>query len=234
MPYAVMLVLALAAGTPQTNALSAGRIREEVASVVAQRLRDAGSDARISGIDGVRDQSLPAGRVELSVGEIAGRWPRTRAGVPVRVEVDGRLVRTLTAWVTLRDMRVVLTYADAAAARTPAEALRLLPADVDMTCCDAAAAVAATGDLAGMRLRRSARAGAPVLATDFEPMPEVSARERVDIEVDRGMVRLRTRGVALMDGRIGERIQVRPDAAEEAIVARVVATRKVRIDEDTP
>ena len=61
---------------------------EVITDVVAQRLYDVGSQARIVAIDGLRDQVLPAGRVDLSVGAIAGRWPRARAGIPVRIAVD--------------------------------------------------------------------------------------------------------------------------------------------------
>lgn len=232
MPQTLLFVLALAAASPRTNALLAERIREDVSAVVARRLHDVGSDAQIVAIEGVRDQMLPTGRVELSVGAIAGRWPRSRAGVPVRIEVDGRNVRTLTAWVTLRDTRTVLAYERSTAARVPANVLRLRPAEVDMTCCDAAP-VTDVSDLAGLRLRRATRAGEPVLTSDFEPMPEVEARARVEIEVERGAVRLRTQGIALADGRVGDRIRVRPDATEQAVLARVVATSKVRIDDDT-
>ncbi len=232
MPHTLLFVLALAAASPQPNALPAERIRQDVSAVVARRLHDVGSGARIVAIEGVRDQILPAGRVELSVGVIAGHWPRSRAGVPVRIEVDGRNVRTLTVWVTLRDMRTVLAYERSAAARTPADALRLRPAEVDLTCCDAAP-VADIGDLAGLRLRRAARVGEPVLVSDFEPVPEVEARAQVEIEVERGAVRLRMQGMALADGRIGDRIRVRPDATEQTVLARVVATSKVRVDEDT-
>lgn len=232
MSNACLLALALAAASPGANALPAERIRRDVSAVVARRLHDLGSEAQIVAIEGLRDQALPAGRAGLSIGEIAGRWPRARAGVPVRIEVDGRAVRTLTAWVTLRDTRTVLAYERSAAARTPGDALRLRTAEVDMTCCDGAP-VADPADLAGQRLRRAARAGAPALVSDFEPVPAVEARAQVEIEVERGPVRLRTRGVALADGRVGDRVRVRPDATESTVVARVVANSKVRIDDDT-
>lgn len=232
MPHTILFALALAAAPPGANAVPAERMRRDVSAVVTQRLQAIGSDARIVAIEGLRDQTLPAGRVELSVGTIAGRWPRARAGVPVRIEVDGRVVRTLTAWVSLRDLRTVLAYESRAAAGTRGDALRLQPAEVDMTCCEGAAVVDAA-DLAGLRLRRAARAGMPALASDFEPAPAVEARARVEIEVERGGVRLSTPGIALADGRIGDRVRVRPEATEQTVLARVVATRKVRIDEDT-
>ncbi len=205
-------------------------IRRDVEAAVSQRLREANSTARVLGIRGVRDQSLPLGRVTLEVGAIAGRWPRARAGVPVRLIVDGRTVRTLTAWIELSDMRNVLTYADPASAKAPADALRLVAGDVDMTCCDGAPASTADA-LAGMRVRRAVRAGEPVLLSDFEPMPDVAERQPVGIEVVRGSVRLTTVGTALVDGRIGQIIAVRPEASEHTVKARVTAKQTVTLDE---
>jgi flagella basal body P-ring formation protein FlgA len=224
------MAAALASPTEATQTLPGAQIQREVETVLAQRLREAGSSARIVAISGVRDQSLPSGRAQAEVGMIPGRWPRARAGVPVRLTVDGRPVRTLTAWVETTDVRPVLTYADATNARTAADALRLVVGDVDMTCC-AGAPVADADALRGQRLRRAVRAGAPVLPSDFEPMPDVAERQQVTIEVVRGPVRLTTVGIALADGRIGQTIAVRPDASERAVAARVTDKKKVSLDE---
>lgn len=231
MPIPGLFALMLAAATTAT--LSAERQRDAVAAAIAGRLRTTQSTARIVAIDGLRDQSLPAGRATIEVGAIAGRWPRARAGVPVRLSVDGRTVRTLTAWVLLDDMRRVLTYAATNAARTPATALRLAPGEVDMTCC-ASPAVQDTAEIAALRLRRAVRAGEPVLASDFEPMPAVAARAQVEIEVEQGAVRLRTQGIALADGSLGASVPVRPEGAQSVVTARVIATGKVRIDDAFP
>lgn len=227
---ALAMAAALASPSPAAQTLPAADIQREVETVLAQRLRDAGSSARIVAIVGVRDQSLPGGRAKAEVGAIPGRWPRARAGVPVRLTVDGRAVRTLTAWVETTDVRRVLTYAEAGKPRTAGDALRLVAGDVDMTCCDGAPV--ADGDaLRGQRLRRAVRAGAPVLPSDFEPMPDVAERQQVTIEVVRGPVRLTTVGTALADGRIGQIIAVRPDASDSAVLVRVTDKKKVSLDE---
>lgn len=224
------IAAALASAPSATFTMPSTDIQRDVEAAVTQRLRDAGSSARVCGVTGVRDQALPAGRVTLDVGAIAGRWPRARAGVPVRLSVDGRVVRTLTAWVELGDVRRVPTYADRAAAKSPADALHLTAGDVDMICCDGATAPSADA-LAGMRLRRAVRAGEPVLLSDFEPMPDVVERQRVGIEVMRGPVRLTTTGTALVDGRIGQVIAVKPDASAHTVKARVTAKHMVALDE---
>lgn len=227
-----IFAIAAALGSAQSGTLTlpSADIQRDVEAAVTQRLREADSSARVLGVSGVRDQSLPMGRVTLDVGAIAGRWPRARAGVPVRVSVDGRVVRTVTAWVALGDVRSVLTYAEPASAKTPVDALRLVAGDVDMICCDGAVA-ASVDTLAGTRVRRQVRAGEPVLLSDFEPLPDVAERQQVAIEVVRGPVRLTTVGTALADGRIGQVIAVRPDASEHTVKARVTAKRMVALDE---
>lgn len=229
LPIALVLAAAVASATPQQR-VPAADIQRDVAAAVAQRLRDAGSAAQVRGVSGVSDQSLPAGAFALEIGDVAGRWPRTRAGVPVHLRVNGRTVRTLVAWVELRDVRTVMTYANDAGARTRADALRLVPREVDMTCC-AGEVVADASALADQRVRRAVRAGAPAMAADFEAMPDVAERQTVEIEVVRGTVRLTTVGTALADGRIGQTIAVRADGAEQPVRARVSAKQKVILDE---
>ena len=229
LPLALVLAAVVAAATPAQR-VPAADIQRDVADALAQRLREAGSAAQVRGVTGVSDQALPAGQVSLEIGNVAGRWPRARAGVPVHLRVDGRTVRTLVAWVELSDLRTVLTYADDAGARTRGDALRLQPREVDMTCC-VGEPVRDAGALAELRVRRAVRAGAPAMAADFEALPDVAERQPVEIEVVRGTVRLTTVGTALADGRIGQIVAVRADGAEQPVRARVSAKQKVILDE---
>lgn len=232
---AILLAFAVTASPAQTGmqvrtqTVSVADMQREVETAVVARLRDMRSQARVVAIEGLREQVLPAGRVRLEIGSIAGRWPRARAGVPVRVLIDGRSVRTLTAWVSLSDMRSVPTYAEAASARSPGDRVRLVPGDVDMTCCADAQVVDADA-LSGLRMRRAVRAGEPALQSDFEPMPDVAERQNVGIEVVRGTVRVTTTGIALGDARIGQIVSVRPEASTEVVKARVIDKHKVILE----
>lgn len=230
MLYTLAIAAVVASAQGATLTLPSTDIQRDVETVVTQRLRALNSTARVLGVSGVRDQSLPAGRVTLEVGVIAGRWPRSRAGVPVRLIVDGRNVRTLTAWIELSDVRNVLTYAEPVSAKASTDELRLVTGDVDMTCCDGAPALTADA-LVNMRVRRAVRAGDPALLSDFEPMPDVVERQPVVIEVLRGPVHLTSVGTALADGRIGQIIAVRPDTSDQTVKARVTAKQTVTLDE---
>lgn len=235
MSLAILIVMAaaLASSPDATQTLPADDIRREVERALGERLREAGSGARIVAIEAVRDQTLPAGRAKIEVGAVAGRWPRPRAGVPVRLTVDGRPVRTVTVWVGMRDARRVTVYADASNAGAAGETLRLVEGDVDMTCCSGAP-IADAGAVRGLRLRRAVRAGQPAMASDFERMPDVTERQQVRIEVVRGAVRLTTVGTALADGDIGQIVRVRADGSDSAVAARVIDKQKVILDEQTP
>jgi flagella basal body P-ring formation protein FlgA len=212
------------------QAVPAARIGEAVARSLQARLAATGhGGAQVSVDAGVRDQALPAGGVRIVVGDVAGRWPRPRVGVPVALEVEGRVARRLTVWAGIREPRSVLVYASAAAAHADAAALSSRSAVVDMACC-ADAPLPSLDAVGGQRLRGAVRAGEPVLASDFEATPDVVARGPVTIEVRRGAVRLTTAGIAVADAPVGARVAVRPEGATGMVEAKVTGKGKVVIE----
>ncbi|HEY0502232.1 MAG TPA: flagellar basal body P-ring formation chaperone FlgA [Lysobacter sp.] len=230
MDMALWFAFAVLGATPVTTQRVDG---EHVATLVQQALQSraaaAGSTAKIQVSAPVADQSLPGGPLRIEVGEVAGRWPRARAGVPVRLEVVGYAPRSMTVWVSASDPRTVLTYAADYSAGVAGKALRVTPALVDMVCCVPAANEASA--LSERRLRRAVRVGAPVLDEDLEPLPAVAAQQPIAVAVERGAVRIVTTGVALQDGVVGERIAVRAEQSRHAVQARVVAKGEVIVDE---
>lgn len=220
---------AFASTTDGGQTLGATEIAAHVERTVSGRLKAMGSTAVVERIEGVRARTLPPGRTEIGVDAFAGRWPRKQAGVPVRLTVNGRLVHTMTARVVLKDERSVPTYAESMPARRPASDLRLTTRTVDMLCCEGSN-VSAQDEISGLRTRRAVYAGRPVMQADFEPMPEVAARDRVEIGVTRGPVHIATVGIALGDARLGERVEIRPEHSDAVVAAHVVAKRKVMVD----
>jgi flagella basal body P-ring formation protein FlgA len=197
---------------------------------VAERLKSTGSTARLQATGRVEDQQLPIGQLRIEVGQTTGRWPREHIAVPVRLWVDGRPIRSLTVWGEMHDIRAVSVYASDYSAHEAETAVRFANANVDMICCDGEASLG-NEEMAETRLHRSVHAGQPVLHADFEPMPDVLAQQEVAIEVSRGPVRVTTTGMALGDGRIGDRIPVRPNQSNTAVSSLVVAKERVAIDE---
>jgi len=205
-------------------------VAAQVLQALQARTVALGSAAQVRVAVPVADQTLPSGLLRVEVGEVAGRWPRARAGVPVRLNVDGHMSRPLTVWVSASDPRTVLAYTADYAAGTQGVSVQAAPAVIDMVCCDSIA-VTDVHALTDRRLRHPVRAGMPVLASDLEPMPVVAAQEPVAVAVERGSVRIVMPGVALQDGAMGEHIAVRAKPSRHAIQARVVAKGQVIVDE---
>jgi flagella basal body P-ring formation protein FlgA len=206
-------------------------------SAVAEAVR-AQLQSRSSGLPGTlelkvlgRDDSLrlPAGRHEIQVGAVAGAWPRARVAVPVRHLVDARPVRSQTVWVAVRWWNQAEVYADAFPAGTPVAALKHRQERVDLA--PFGPAFADASPPAGQRLRRPVRAGQPLSAADFEPMPDVLAGTELQVEVVRGAVRLSTSGRALAEGSVGDHIPVALDARRQPVISTILSPQAVRVED---
>lgn len=219
----LFLALVAGSGTEPGTALSA-----QVQAELQARLQAQGSSARVAAV-APRLQAFPVGQVRAEIGEVTGRWPRARATVQVRIRVDGQLVRTMSVPVRATDLRKVMVFDTDYAARTGLEAMQLHLAEVDMVCC---AGVALVQPPSGAhRLRQDVRAGMPLTDRAIEMTPEVLGMQNVELRVRRGGVELSTGAIALQDGRLGQRIPVRPSYARESVVAVVTAPGRVQIDD---
>jgi flagella basal body P-ring formation protein FlgA len=228
----LMAVALLASGSPVPERASVPHA--EVAAAVRAQL-----EARSAGLPGEialsvmgRDEAiaLPAGRHELRVGDIAGRWPRSRVAVPVQHFVDGKRVRSQTVWVAVNWWRDVDVYDRDLAAGTPTDGIVHRRERVDLARSEGEVLDAATLP-AGHRLRRPVRAGRPLLAADFERLPDVLAGAELQVQVQRGAVRLDTTGRALADGFIGDVIPVGLDAQRQPVKSTILSSLAVRVED---
>lgn len=172
---------------------------------------------------------LPAGRHEMRVGAVAGPWPRARVAVPVRHFVDAAPVRSQTVWVAVRWWADAEVYDRAFPAGTPVAALNHHSKRVDLA--PYGPAYAQDSPPEHQRLRRPVRAGKPLTAADFEPMPDVLAGAELQVEVVRGAVRLSTSGRALADGFIGDDILVALAARRQPVVSTILSPKAVRVED---
>lgn len=223
-----LMGLALAASA--TQVVTAEKVSERVAVRMHDVLQTAGSTAMVRVPVRLRDQVVPAGDMEIVVGEPAGRFPRARMAIPVQIYVSGHLIRTLNVWAEFSDPQNVWVYTADHPQRTAGQLVRIEQRSVDATCCAGVFLDQATS-LQNMRLRRPVRAGQPVMLSDLESRPEVESRAPVAVSVRQGNVELALNGVALMDGRVGERISVRTGMSNQAVYGTVVAAGKVSIDD---
>lgn len=206
-----------AADAPQQ--VAASRIVEVARQALAARLgADAGTSLKVIGSP--EDIRVAAGALSLTARPISGRWPRARAGVPVDVLVDHRVVRSATVWFAVSIHQTVLTYADDEPIGTTSKALHAAPADLDVAVLQEAPLDSITA-VAGMRLRRPARAGSPVLLSDFETVPDVDRQQRVQVIAERNGIHLVAHGVANATGNAGDVVDVLVDGTGVPLRARV-------------
>lgn len=210
--------------------LPAVDIVQAVQRHVAEQLSAKGRSVAVNVAGRVSDQPLPAGRAEIVIDPIQGALPRLRAAVPVRLLLDGKMIRSMTVWVEMHDERTVMTYAASYPARHEGNAVAVTEARVNLACCDGVP-VERVIDIRDQRTRHAVRIGAPVMKGDFGPLPDVSAQQPVSVEVARGSIRLIAKGVAMQDGAIGERIALRVEPGQGLVQGRVVAKDKVKIDD---
>jgi flagella basal body P-ring formation protein FlgA len=174
--------------------------------------------------------ALPAGQHALRLGEIPGRWPRPRVAVAVQHFVDGRHVRSQTVWVAVNWWRELDSYDANLPAGTAVAGIAHRKTRVDLARADGEPVDAAALPPAH-RLRQPVRAGEPLLAEHFEPMPDVLAGAVLEVQVVRGAVHLNTSGRALADGFVGDVIPVALDAGRKPVNSTILSSLAVRVED---
>jgi flagellar basal body P-ring formation protein FlgA len=220
---ATMLLLAVPGGAPAAAApqhIDAARVVAVARESLQQQLGDDAQRAQVATVGTPEDIQVLSGQVTLEARRSVGRWPRSRVSVPVDIYVDGRVVRSATVWFSLSVSRNVLSYANDAAAGSLPMALKFASKDADVAALPAAP-IADVHELDGKRLRRNVIAGAPVLPEDFEKVPDVDRRGRVDVVASFGSIRMQTKGTSASTGNIGDLVSVLVDGAEAPVRARV-------------
>ncbi|MGG6463287.1 flagellar basal body P-ring formation chaperone FlgA [Solilutibacter silvestris] len=215
---------------PAAQTVAVHDIEDRVGAMLMERLAATQSKAMVHLDAGLRPQTVPAGTLDIEVGEPIGRFPRSHVAVPVRLRVDGRTARTLTVWAELHEPRMALTYSRDYRRAQVAESVSATAHMVDATCC-AGPLVMSMDAVKGMRIRKDVHEGAPVQLADFEALPDVASQQRVAVEVIKGAVALNVDGVAMRDGHLGDRVAVRLPMATRLVDATVIGPNRVRVNE---
>ncbi len=210
---------------------------ERLVAVALQQLQESAEsvDARWEFIPtaAVSDSMLvQEGTLELTAGTIDGRWPRSRVGVPVQIAVDRAAVQTRMLWFTVHAWRDAHVYERDQQAGDASDGIQTEVRPVDLAAQDVSSVLPAQGALAaGLRLRRTVRAGQPVLGSDFLPMPAVARNAQVNLRVQHGEIALNTRAMVRTDAAEGERVDVLPSGATQWISATVTGRNEVAIED---
>jgi len=159
---------------------------------------------------------------------VDGHFPRARFTVMVDVLRDGRNVGTVPVGFALSASGPGLVYRHAEHAGIATGLL-----DTDTGVVDAARALGALHDLSaqsGMRLRHSVRVGAPVLASDFEPIPDVDNRSTVRLQATFGAITIESPATAMRSGNRGDKVPVMVSGANGPVTALVIDKGVTRIE----
>ena len=172
---------------------------------------------------------LPAGAVGLSARPPAPQALRQRhPTVWVDVTVDGTFYRTVPVGFDLHAWRPALVAARALDAGSAPRCTDFGTRDVDLTALPGPA-VADCGAVRG-RLVRALGRDEPLLQAQLKQPPAVAQGDSVTLQFSDGAIVLESTAPALADGAVGDRIDVRPSGARQAVRAAVADAGIVRIN----
>jgi len=172
---------------------------------------------------------LAQGRVEWRPQALPADFAlRSRMQVTVDAWVDGAYQRSVSvpfqvsAWAPA----LVATRALPAGAAPGCESLAVQ--QVDLATLDGATAGTDCARLQG-RLKRALPAGTPLAAAWMQRPAAVAQGDNIALRLQQGAIELESRAVALSDGEVGQRIDVRPTASQQAVRAEIIAPGLARI-----
>jgi flagella basal body P-ring formation protein FlgA len=195
------------------------------------RAQAEGVPARFTLSGQARDVSLPTGAsCAAPRAEVPTRWLSPRAAVPVRIDCGAGRVLSALLWFEVSAPAKGLAYERSFALHASGATVSLVEADVDLARTHNAALVTREA-LTGLRLKRAVTAGAPALASDFQPQPAVQAQQRVRIDLAGNGMHLSVPGRVLRDGAIGDLIDVLPSNATRPVQARVASAEVVTLED---
>lgn len=184
---------------PETSRVSASTrtvAGEEIAAAAAQALQDwlaaHGTRGETHLAVAPRDIEAPQGPLRLHVRALGHAVVRTRVTVWVEVWVGERFARVVPVTFGIE------TWGDGIVAMVAEPAMK-----------DA------------VRTRRAAAAGAPPRPQEMKPLPAVVRGQWASLHSGTGVVRSESRVEVLQDGRVGDKVRVRPTAATASLVVRV-------------
>jgi flagella basal body P-ring formation protein FlgA len=168
---------------------------------------------------------LPAGSV-LQPRMTGDVHPSKRMCVWVDVAVQGRRVQSIPVWFAVTAYRPVALTTRALGVHESIAA-----GDVRFEERDIAGIggkpLTPGHDFAAQRTRRPVGMGQIVTEVDVEARPMVIRQQEIDVRVTAGSVVIETKGIAMAEGNVGQRILVRNPLSQESYYAKVVADGRV-------
>jgi flagella basal body P-ring formation protein FlgA len=210
---------------------AANKFIEPARDYLVRHLRERHADVvRIDAVPvgALKPLALPSGEMSLAVRQIRGDALAKRVCVWVDVSVDGVAVASLPIWfaVSVHRPAVVVTRNLTRHDRLSANDVRIEERDVAGL---AAIPMAVDASFTTMRVRQPIAQGQMLLRTDVEAAPSVLRNQEIQVQVRSGGVIIETSGIAMQEGRVGDRVAVRNPGSQKDYVARVISEGVVMV-----
>jgi len=209
-----------------------GELTSQVAEqYLRQLLNDDVTRVDLTLITPIIDLQLPYGNVELKPRNMqATQAMRQRVSVWVDIVVDGNFVRTVNVPFNVNAYRSVLSAKLDLAQGTipPCESMQLL--EVDVAGLGSAQTFTECSSIQG-RLKRNLASGAPLLKAQLETPFAISQGDYVALQLVNGAIYLESHAIAMANGEVGQRINVKPSISAQSVRAVIVAPGIVKVIE---
>ena len=180
-------------------------------------------------LDPVGSATAPCDWPQIEGAEVAqAAAPAPRMLTTVRVRCEDGTAATVPVWFKVKAQAPVVVAARdlPSGAALTAEDVRVEQLDVTRV---RGGTVAPGTDPAGLLVATPVKAGAPLLQAAVRTETDVIAQQPVVIRTTAGAVKIEIMGLALQNGRIGDRVQVLNLSSGDTLLARVTHSRAVEI-----
>lgn len=202
----------------------------EIAQIAQAALKIEAKEMTITQIGSIYDIPIsPGRRWSLSINDVNNSSAVSRSSVTIRIDLDGAFWRTCTVWFSVTKPMRTSVYSQSHVKGAHGNTLSLESAVSDMRNHEFDV-VKGPILLSGLRLRRSVIAGSPILASDFEAIPDVVVGQSIEVESIHGSARILTNGRAVSEGLIGQSILVIVKDGEKSVRARIRSSNFVTVE----
>ena len=208
--------------------ITAEAIRLEVLGSLSKYFAAGEADVRLLRLDAPANITVPIGVLELAADWSGIRNVFAPFGLPVRVKVDGRSVRTIVVNAEIEAWANVLVAARDLAANSELSADDVCVERVRISR-PLASYVRDQSKLLGTAATRDLRTGTELTADVLASVSVIKPGDPVRIEAGSGRLKLIVAGEARAAGRIGDRIAVKNKQSGAILQAIVLDRGKVRV-----
>lgn len=171
---------------------------------------------------------LPAGKLDIRARTVTDHSLRPRMNVWVDISVDGKRHVSLPVWFTVQAHQNVYVLTSGHSRNQPIDVSRLRIEEREVSA-SSAPPLPVSSRHPTLRARHDLLSGTWIRVRDVEHRPPVVRHQEIAVQVKMPNVQIMTRGLALNDGRLGDKIAVQNPDSGKQYLARVVSDGTVLV-----